>query len=701
MVPCFALILLFSVLVPSHAQTGLHFLPTHHVRQAVVTNKAPVVDVLPGTVRLNLSIMLPLRNQATLAQLLRQLYDPSSPEYRHFLNVSQFTHEFGPTPGDYQAVADWAQSKGFIVGDRPANNLLVPITGTAAQINAAFNVSMKVYQHPTENRLFFAPDREPSVDLNVPLWHIAGLDDYSIPHPAMVKASGSPAQTTGSGPGGLFLPGDMRAAYYGGTSLTGSGQIVGLVEFGGYNIGDVALTFDGAAKYSTNGTNYTLFYTTGGVRYSIPINNVPVGGYVVGDSGDVGEQALDIAQTIGIAPGLSQVRVYTAPYDFITSGSYTFPANSNGPAIYNAMASDSGNLANQLSQSWLWEPEDIKTNDSVFQEFAAQGQNLFVSAGDHGAFDHSVYPYFYPAEDLFITAVGGTDLSTTGPGGNWVSETAWNNPCSNQYGKCASGGGISPDSVPIPSWQGGVANSSNGGSTTLRNVPDVAAEANTDNYYCDMGSCTGINGTGASGGTSYAAPRWAGFLALVNQQAVASGIVSPGGGIGFINPFIYEIGLSSNYDSNFHDINSGNNDCCGQSRWFDAVNGYDLVTGWGSPNGQTLINSLTSSETTQLNNFSFTEQYDPTFSVTVLDANGQLVDGGSVTFSFCSLYGGGCTTICSAQVTGTGQTSCQNPVNNQSGQEYTLTATYSGFRRYQGSSTQETVIGLGYAFSPQ
>jgi len=122
-----------------------------------------------------------------------------------------------------------------------------------------------------------------------------------------------------------------------------------------------------------------------------------------------------------------------------------------------------------------------------------------------------------------------------------------------------------------------VANSSNQASTTIRNVPDVAAEANTDNYLCDQGSCTGDYG-----GTSFAAPRWAGFLALVNQQAVAGGNST----LGFINPAIYSIGRGASYHSAFHDITSGSNNK------YSAGPGYDLVTGWGSPNGTGLINAL-------------------------------------------------------------------------------------------------------------
>ena len=140
-----------------------------------------------------------------------------------------------------------------------------------------------------------------------------------------------------------------------------------------------------------------------------------------------------------------------------------------------------------------------------------------------------------------------------------------------------------PDAFPIPSWQQlkGVINSANKGSTTLRNSPDVSAEANNDFYACaDQGACQ----TGW-GGTSFAAPMWAGFMALVNQQAAAGGAKT----VGFINPLIYPLGVSSGYGAAFHDITSGNNG-------YPAVTGYDLATGWGSPNGAGLIKALAASQ---------------------------------------------------------------------------------------------------------
>jgi uncharacterized membrane protein len=537
--------------VPQDLQT-LH----HHLRPVVASGRAAVVGTLPPDRQLHFSIVLPLRNQKELAGLLERLYDPASADFRHFLSVAQFTAAFGPSSDDYQAVVSFARANGFTVTGAPANRLVVPLRGSVDLINKAFHVTMTQYRHPVEDRNFYSPDREPSLDLAVPVAHISGLDNYSIPHSMLkrtdrdLKQGVQAASVTGSGPQQSYLASDMRAAYYGGTTLDGNGQSVGLLEFGGYYLSDVDATF-----------------STAGQSYQVPINNVLLDGASAEpeENSDDGEQVLDIVQAIGMAPGLDQVRVY------IGDGS----DNAN---VLNSMASE--NLAKSLSSSWSWIPDDPSTDDVFFQEFAAQGQSFFDASGDDGAYDAAVDPYFYPAEDDYVTAVGGTHLTTNGPGGSWASEIAWNTPY------VGSGGGISPDGIAIPTWQAGIATFFNGGSTTLRNVPDVAMEADIDNYSCDLGVCYAANG-----GTSFAAPRWAGFMALVNQQAVEAG-TAPSGGIGFFNPSLYAIGKSTSYSDDLHDITVGNNDTVGQPVFYFAVPGYDLVTGWGSANGQSLIDDL-------------------------------------------------------------------------------------------------------------
>lgn len=273
----------FLLTMPGQAQQSLQVLH-NHVRPVVTSGQAPSVGRLSHAKRMNLAILLPLRNQAELANLLSRLYDPSSPDYHHFLTVAQFTENFGPTEQDYQAVVNFAKANGFKVTDTPSNRLLVDVNGTVAQIEKAFHVNMLVFQHPTESRTFYSPDREPSLELSLPVSHIAGLNDYSIPRPKLKRAAAGQAMQSnvGSGPGGEYLGSDMRAAYYGGTALTGSGQAVGLLEFDGYNMSDVTGTFAGQS-------------------YTVPINNVLIDGASAGSDGNDGEQVLDIVQAIAMA----------------------------------------------------------------------------------------------------------------------------------------------------------------------------------------------------------------------------------------------------------------------------------------------------------------------------------------------------------------------------------------------------------------
>ena len=169
-------------------------------------------------------------------------------------------------------------------------------------------------------------------------------------------------------------------------------------------------------------------------------------------------------------------------------------------------------------------------------------------------------------------------MTTNGAGGPWQSEVAWT----------GSSGGISTN-FAIPSYQSGVANSSNHGSTTMRNMPDVSIIADIQIYLVfNNGQTTAV------GGTSAAAPLWAGFTALANQQAVANGHATAG----FINPTVYSIGKGSGYTTDFHDITSGNNYNSSSPNLFPAASGYDLVTGWGSPTGQAMINALSGGGTT-------------------------------------------------------------------------------------------------------
>ncbi len=527
---------------------------------AVVRTLQPIGDLAAST-NLSLAIGLPLRNREELTNLLRDIYDPTSTNYHRYLTPAQFTERFGPTEADYAAVRAFAEANGLTVTHTHPNRMLLDVSGPVSGIENAFQITMHVFKHPTENRNFFAPDREPSVPSDVPVLDISGLNNFKLPHPNFhIKPAGSTAGAkpmAGSGPDGNYMGYDFRAAYVPGVTLTGAGQTVGLLQFDGYLASDIA-----------------LYENLNGLP-NVPLQNILLDGFNGVPSGNGGEDevSLDIEMSVSMAPGLSQILLYEA-------GPFGFPND-----ILNRMATD--DAASQLSASWGWANGPSATTDQIFQQMDAQGQSFFHATGDSDALTTGEVDDpsqdFAPSDDPYITQVGGTTLTTTGTVVSWVSETVWNlrtpNPNAGDWG---SSGGIS-SFYPIPSWQQGVSMANNMGSTTFRNFPDVALTA--DNIFVIADNGVEYPGTG---GTSCASPLWAAFAALVNEQAVAAGQPP----VGFLNPALYAIGEGANYNACFHDTTTGDTTWSGSPNAFFAVPGYDLCTGWGTPAGSNLINAL-------------------------------------------------------------------------------------------------------------
>ena len=546
------LALFFSVINTSHA-ADLKYVPGHIPK--IVSQLQPTGRLL-ATDHLRLAIGLPLRNEAELDDLLRQIYDPASPNYHQYLTLEQFTERFGPTEKDYQAIIAFATANGLTVSGTYPNRMVADVSGSVEDIERVFHLTLNVYRHPKENRTFYAPDVEPSADLPVPVLHIAGLDNYSLKRPMatfkkIAAANADVVPSAGSGPGSSYMGLDFRAAYAPGVTLSGNGQSVALVEFDGYHAPDITAYIQKAGL-----TNYT-----------VNITNVPVAGGVSVPGAGNGEVCLDIEMVLAMSPGVTNILVYEAP----------------NPTPWVTMLSAMTNKVNgvlpkQISSSWGGGSPD-PTSEGVFKQMAALGQSYFNASGDYDAFNGSIP---FPSDSTNITEVGGTVLSTTGPLGSFVSETVWNDRTVNPNGgNWGSSGGISP-TYPIPVWQQSINMTTNLGSTTMRNVPDVALTAKNIFIIADT------NQTEIASGTSCAAPLWAGFIALANQQAATAGRSS----VGFINPAIYAIGKGTNYNANFHDVTTGDNTWSGSPTKFYATNGFDLCTGWGSPTGQSLIDAL-------------------------------------------------------------------------------------------------------------
>ena len=523
------------------AQAEFQTFLTHHTRDAVMNGTAPLLGPLPEAQAMRFDIVLALRHQPELLDFLKDIYDPSSPNYRQYVTPAQFTERFGPSQEDFDAVLEFAKANGLTAIGGSHDSMDIQLSGTVGAVERAFHVQINLYQHPTENRTFFAPDREPTVDLPFQLWHVTGLDNYSIPQPAFVRRT-APAKsnaTTGSGPGASFLGSDMRAAYYGSTSLTGSGQYIGLLEYAGTDLADL-----------------TTYYKNVGQKEPYTPTLISEDGYSTSCLDSQGcddtEQTIDMTQAMGMAPGSAML------YMFVCGNGSSF----SDSACLSAMSTHTP-LALNLSSSWTWTPADPSTDNPYFEKMAAQGQSFFQASGDSAAYFGSAP---WPANAAYVTAVGGTDLSTKSAGGAWASETAW-----------VDGGGGYGTNVAIPSWQVAAVDACASCNKTYRNVPDVAANANWSFYVCaDQTTCS----ENAIGGTSFAAPMWAGYLALANQQAASSGKEPPG----FINTIIYPLSVGDG-DADFHDITSGSNGAT-------CSTGYNDCDGWGSPNGTSLITAL-------------------------------------------------------------------------------------------------------------
>jgi subtilase family serine protease len=538
-----------------------------HVPDAVAKLNLQPVGRPSATNILHLGISLPLRNNEALGELFKEIQDPASPNFRHYLTPAQFNEKFGPTEADFKAVVNFARANGLTVKHTNPGRTLVSVEGTVADVEKTLHLTLRLYQHPTEARQFFAPDVEPSLDLAVPILAISGLNDYELLHSKAHAADKRGAAKYGGGsydPNGeqLLMGYDFRHAYAYGTELDGSGQVVGLLEEQGYNTNDIL-----------------AYEATAGLP-NVPVQEVLVDGYphVPSYNGD-GEASLDIEMAISMAPGLQKVVFYYFYYNDLDGVLTSMADPTNGEP-----------MPLQISSSYGSGTDGGTSNCCL--RLAVQGQSYFYAMGDEAALPvdpngpQGTYINGASAADLqpYMTQVGGTELYMTNVGAYWVNETVWGDSGPTGGPNGSSGGILTP--IPIPAYQQWINMSANGGSSNKCNVPDVAAAA--DGVLDVFTDSKGVRLFQDEDGTSCAAPLWAGFMALVNQQAAEQGKPP----IGFATPALYSIAEGPLYTSCFHDITNGNNTWSNSPNRYYAQPGYDLCTGLGSPGGIDLINAL-------------------------------------------------------------------------------------------------------------
>ncbi len=563
--------------------TAPHVLPSAH-RAGTVPSSTP----------LRIDVVLSPRDPSALAAAVTSVSDPGSPAYHRFISQGAFARLFGPLPSTVESVRTTLTDLGLHPGPTSPNGLIIPVSATASEVEAAFRTHLDLYR--VDGHVAFANQSAPLIPSRISPYveAVAGLDTVDVPRPQIAHqlsthGAGSPGPTylvsshsTGPSPcsmatqtaqiSGAYTA-DQIAQAYGFTSAysaghLGSGQTIGLFELEPYSQADVG-TFESCYGISTKVT---------------PVN---VDGGPGTGSGS-GESILDIDNVVSLAP-LATVEVYQGP-------------QSSSLDVWNRIVTD--DTAKVISTSWgICEPMIgsgvAAAENSIFQQAALQGQSILDASGDAGSEDcyqasspspDTELAVDDPASQPDVTAVGGTTLKL----GSSTSETVWNN-CAGQPSSCAaSGGGSSGASGgglssiwTMPSWQSapGVVNpftsstacpvSSGTGSTgSCREVPDVSALADPQDGYVIFCSCNPGSGWSAAGGTSAAAPVWAALVALANQACSANS--------GLLNPTLYS--LATSHPADFRDITVGNNDLTGTAGGrYPATAGYDMASGLGSP----------------------------------------------------------------------------------------------------------------------
>jgi subtilase family serine protease len=572
-----------------------------------VPDGAHIVATVPATTQMNVTVTLQSQDPAGLAAFATEVSTPGSPLYRQYITPAEFAQRFGATPQAVQAVESSLEAHGLAPGPVSANSLSIPVTATAGALSQAFATSFSRVALASGTSAIV--NREaPSLDSGIAgdVQAVLGLSTLSVAKPLLIQShnatahaaaarphvvTGGPqpcaaASQTAAADGGFTA--DQIAAAYGlsglyqsggpnGTPDEGAGQTIAILELESYDPNDIK-TF--AECYGAN-PQFAPVAVDGGA----------------GTGPGQGEAALDIENVISLAPQ-ANIAVYSGP----NTGSGPYDTMS-------AIISHSG--AQVVSTSWgqceqLEGFGSASSENTLFQEAAAQGMSIVSASGDDGSEDCFPAPPTLqvddPASQPFVTGVGGTSLTTNPATGARASETVWNDGTS----VGASGGGVS-SFWPMPSYQSSapgflhVINSNSSGSTCsatsgdCREVPDVSADGDPATgyviYWNGSGDATGVppptQGWQVVGGTSAAAPAWAALIALANASGRCGGVA-----IGFANPALYDAAASA-YGADFNDITSGDNDMTGlNGGLYPAGAGYDMATGLGSPNGTALAQSL-------------------------------------------------------------------------------------------------------------
>jgi hypothetical protein len=560
---------------------------------------------------ISLTFKLTESQQADLTALLEEQQDPSSPNYHHWLTPEQYADRFGLSQNDINQVKAWLQAQGFQVTQTARSRTWVSFSGTAAQVQAAFQT--EIHKFSLNGETYYANATEPSVPsaLADVVLGIQALDNYPLKPGSVVRRVNSSLKpdftshisgNTYVAPGDFATIYDVNALYSSG--IDGTGQSIAVL---------------GQTDLYNNGSDITAFRSASGLPANPPTVVLVPGSSDPGVvSGDIVEASLDVEWAGAVAKNATIIFVNGGSNGVLKALQYAI-ANNTAPVIsisYGACEAD-------------WGPVNLNTLAQFGQEANAQGQTIVADAGDSGAADCDAPSSIVtvathglavnvPASFPYVTGMGGTEFNE-GSGTYWaaatngvdvspsalsyIPEMVWNDtssPLNTQRNLWAGGGGASAYfSKPI--WQTGTGVPND----NARDVPDLSLNSSffhDGSLMCVQGSCvSGFRDSNqdliAEGGTSVATPCFAGIVALINQK------MNTPNGQGNINPILYSMAAST--PAAFHDITTGNNmvpcqagttDCPnGGAIGYSAGIGYDQASGLGSIDAFNLVTAWGSS----------------------------------------------------------------------------------------------------------
>jgi subtilase family serine protease len=492
------------------------------------------VAALRAGEQVNVVVSLKLRNKAQLDALTSKLMTGAAGSRP--LTSAEFMAKHAPTAADADAVVAYLRAQGFTNIEVAPNRLLVSATGTAGAIRTAFKADLHEYNVNGRRAYANVTDALVPQHLSNTVLGVVGLQTVHMMHTHAQRANVHPEAVTPQAITGVSIP--NFASIYGASSLpSATSGTIGIIT---------------AGSLTQTITDLKSFASSAG--YPVPNVTKTVVGTAGTSTSGTDEWNMDSQSSLAAAGGsISQMILYNV----------TDLSDAALTAGYNKAVTDNKARAINVSLGGCESGQGSveSTQDAIFQTAVAQGQMFSVSSGDSGAYECGATAgkaQSYPAVSPYVMAIGGTTLSSSG--GTWQGETVWSCTSASSCQQSSSGGAGGGPSLTenAPSWQtaAGVL-----GTSTKRGVPDISFDAAPSS-----GALVLVNGSNAQiGGTSLAAPLWAGFWTRIQA---AHGNTLP-----FPAATIYS-GAAAN-PGWFHDVTSGN-------QGYAAATGWDYASGYGS-----------------------------------------------------------------------------------------------------------------------